>query len=346
MLQLWSRPVLAVGEVSYCWQDVVLLALLTGRWTPLERDIREGLACIRHAEEAGAEEPESAIDEFAAEFRYDRDLITAQETETWLEQHGLEASEWLEWARREVLRREWAPQIEALTHRYRASPAEVAGAAAVDLLCSSRGRELLMDLAQRAAANAALEEAGETVAGGLSAETADRILARLPGVDPADAFSRLEHLARLDRGYARFRDIAPTAELIRRELELGRLEWVRLDCRVLQFETEALAREAVLCVREDGLGVDQVAESAHALVYEMRFYLGELDSELQPRLLAAAPGELVGPVAFENRHALFLVLDKLLPDEQAPGLRKDIEGRAVARAVTDQVNRRVRWLER
>ena len=93
------------------------------------------------------------------------------------------------------------------------------------------------------------------------------------------------------------------------------------------------------------MGVDEVAESAHAMVHEMRFYLGELDPELQPRLLAAAPQELIGPAPFEERHALFLVLDKLLPDERAPELRREIEGRAVARAVNDQVSRRVRWLD-
>ena len=346
MLQLWSRPVLEVGDVSYCWQDVVLLALLTGRWTPLARGIREGLACIRHAEETGAEEPEQAIDEFAAEFRYERDLITAQETEAWLEERKLDTAAWMDWARREVLRREWADQLEELVRRYPSSPADIASSAAVDLFCSSRGRELVMDLAQRVAANAALEEAGEAAGDALPLQAADRILAQLPGIDPADALPRLDLLARLDRGYARFRAIAPTRELIHRELELGRLEWIRIDCRVLQFETEALAREAVFCVREDGLGVDEVAESAHALVHEMRFYLGELDPDLQPRMLAAAPQELVGPVPFEEGYALFLILEKLLPDENAPDLRKEIERRAVARAVTDQVNRRVRWFER
>ena len=346
MHRLFDRPIFEVGEVRYCWGDVVLLAMLTGRWNPLEREIREGLACIHYAEDTGAEEPEEAVDEFAAEFRYERDLVTAQEAESWLGERNLPASEWMEWARREVLRREWADRLGDLVVRYPVGPAEVAGAAAADLLCSSRGRELVMDLARRVAANAALAEAGEVVEGGLAATEANRILARFPTIDRTQALPRLEELARLDRGYARFVAIAPTAEAIHRELELGRLDWIRLDCRVLQFETEALAREAVLCVREDGLGVDEVAESAHALVHEMRFYLGELDPALQPRLLAAAPGELVGPVPFEDRHTLFLVLDKLLPDEKASDLRREIEGRAVTRAVSDQVNRRVHWLER
>jgi hypothetical protein len=137
-----------------------------------------------------------------------------------------------------------------------------------------------------------------------------------------------------------------TPELIRRELELGRLEWIRLECRVIQFETEPLAREAALCLREDGLAIEDVAADAHAPVQEMRFYLGELDPEVQPRLLAAVPGELVGPVPFDQGHALFLVVDKTLPTEADPELRQRVENRAVARVVADQVNRRVRWRDR
>jgi hypothetical protein len=344
MRQLFDRPVFEVGEVSYCWGDVVLLAMLTGRWTPLEREIREGLACVRHAERTGAEEPEAAIDAFAAEFRYERDLITAEETEAWLGDRGIETADWLEWTRREVLRREWAAEADRLAREYPVSPAEVANAAVLSLLCGDRGRALATDLAQRAATAAALEERGERVDAGLPRGTPERIFARLPDVDPDTAGERLERLGRLEQAYNRFRALAPTPERIQRELDLGRLEWIRLDCRVIQFATETLAREAVLCVQEDGLGVDEVAKDAHAVVHEMRFYLGELDSDLRPRLLAAAPQELIGPIPFENRYALFLVLDKLLPDERAPDLRREIERRAVARAETEQVDRRVRWV--
>jgi hypothetical protein len=345
MLQLFDRPVFAVGEVRYSWGDVVLFAMLTGRWGPLEREIQEGLACVRYAEQTGAEEPADAIDGFAADFRYERDLITAEETEVWLEARQLQAGEWMEWARREVLRQHWAGDLERLVEAYAAGPAEVVSAAAVDLLCGSRGRALVADLAKRAAATGFMEEAGEGFFAEPPPGAEERIHALLPDLQRAETRARLSRLAALEQGYTRFRARAATPERIRRELEQGRLDWIRLHCRVIQFESETLAREAVLCVREDGLRVDEVAESAHAPVQEMRFYLGELDPELQPRLLAAAPRELVGPVPFENRHALFLVLDKELPDTQAPELREVIEQRAIARAETDQVNHRVRWLE-
>jgi hypothetical protein len=345
MQRLFGRPVFEVGEVGYTWLDVVLFAMLTGRWTPLDRAIREGLACVRHLEQNDLEEPETAIDEFAAEFRYERDLITADETEAWLADRELETSDWMAWVRREVLRKRWAAEVESLLRRYPVEASEVVTAAAADLLCSGRGGDLAADLAQRAAVTAVLEEAGQELEAVPRPGVVERVRTYLPELDAAAVEAQLTRLAELEEGHARFRAVAATPELIHKELELGRLEWIRIDCRLIQFETEALAREAGLCVREDRLGVDEVAENAHALVQEMRFYLGELDPDLQPRMLAAAPQELVGPVPFEGGYALFLVLDKVLPDEKAPDLRKEVERRAIARAVTDQVNRRVRWLD-
>lgn len=343
MLPLFDRPLFAVGEDRYTWGDVVLTAMLTGRWLPLERAVREGLACLRQAEAGAAAETEELVEARAAEFRYDRELITGEETEAWLARRGLDTSDWMEWVRREALRELWAGQLATLVQRFPADADEVAAAAAADLRCSPRGGELAEDLAERAAAWAALAEAGEEVAVAAPEGVLERVLERLPSLDAAATAGTLHRLAALDAALGRYRQVAATPELVRKELELGRLEWIRLDCRVLLFRDEALAREAALCVNEDGMMVDQVAENAHALVHEMRFYLGELDPDLQPRLLAALPHELIGPAPFEEQVALFLVLDKLLPDERSPDLRREVERRAVARAVSDQVNRRVQW---
>jgi len=344
MEQLFDQPLLQVGQDTYCWGDVVLLAMMTGRWNRLEREIREGLACVIHSEAAEVEEPEAAIEGLAAEFRYERDLITAEEAENWLAARNLDAEKWMEWARREALRHEWASKAEQLIRDHPVSQAEILAAAPLDLLCGPRGQELAHDLAIRAAAAGAMGEQEGSIDTGLPDGLADRIRMRLPGIDPGAIHPRLIRLVRLDRGYARFRALAPTPERIQRELEIGRLEWIRLDCRVIKFGTETLAREAVLCVREDGLGVDQVARDAHAVVHEMRFFLGELDPALRSVLLAATTQELIGPVPFEEGFALFLVLDKRLPDEPTPEIRREVEQRAIARAEVEQVNRLVRWL--
>jgi len=346
MRDLFARPILEIGDERYCWGDVLVLALMNRRWIPLEREIREGLACLAHAEATGIDLPEPTIETLSTSWRDERDLLTADEAEKWLTERNLTVGGWMEWARREGLRQEWFADLERLTQDYPVAQIAILDSAPLDLLCGRRGRQLAFDLARRVAAAAQLAEQGERFEAEPAPDLAPRILPRLPGIDPARILEGLPRLVGLEPAYARFRITASTPERIQRELEIGRLEWVRLDCRVIQFASETLAREAEICLREDGLEIDQVVRDTHASVDEIRFFLGELDPELRPRLLSGRPNELLGPVLFEGTHALFLILDKVLPDESSPDLRHEIERRALARAETEEIERRVRWLER
>ena len=150
----------------------------------------------------------------------------------------------------------------------------------------------------------------------------------------------------MKEGYARFQSTAASPAVIQRELDRHRLDWIQIRCQAIKFASEALAREAVLCVREDRLPIERVAADAHAAIREMRFRLGDLDPEIRPWMLAGSPSQLIGPVSFEGQPTLFLLLDKQLPSEEAtPELHAEVEQKAVARAIADQVNKRVRWLE-
>jgi hypothetical protein len=100
MLPLFSRPLFDLRDDTYTWQDAVLSALIGGRWNAVERRVREGLACVRHFERAGARAPEAKIEAAAAEFRYERELISADEAEAWLAGLGLDSAAWLAWVRR------------------------------------------------------------------------------------------------------------------------------------------------------------------------------------------------------------------------------------------------------
>ena len=104
---LSDRPLFAVDGEVFHWGDVVLHAQASGRWEELLAEAREGLACESYfdtIEEDGAEE---AIDDAAAEFRYDRELITADEMEAWLDTRGITPEQWMGYIRRAVLRQRW-----------------------------------------------------------------------------------------------------------------------------------------------------------------------------------------------------------------------------------------------
>src|SRR5215212_11556164 len=90
-----EQAVFRVGGETYRWGDVLLASTLWGNWEALERETREGMACLRRARETGAPVPEREVQQAAADFRYARNLIAADEVIAWLERWGLGREEWM-----------------------------------------------------------------------------------------------------------------------------------------------------------------------------------------------------------------------------------------------------------
>ncbi len=378
MERLFGQQVFEVGDESFRWEDVVAYGVLTGRLNSVEHRTRQGLACEAYvdARDDTDEALEEAVDEAAAEFRYERDLVTAEEAEAWLADRELSADEWLGVVRRGVLREAFAAQLDAIVRAYPPDPTAVLESIRIEWLCG--GENALADgLAEWAAAAAAQDEVGEapaedeedfpededfpeelefpseepeteteTATGSIVEPVAEDLSSyegRLPGVPRPEVQAIVERLHRLRAGHALFSVSAASPAGIRKELDMHRLDWVRIDGRALFFEEEAAAREGALCVRDDGMSFDELAADAAGVVHEVRFFLTEVEEEVRPNLLGARAREVVGPMRFDERWALLLVLDKILPTEQDETLRQLAIESAVRRAVTTQVTHRVRW---
>ncbi len=150
----------------------------------------------------------------------------------------------------------------------------------------------------------------------------------------------------LDRAYARF--VAEAADPATLESLLGarRSDWLRTDCRTLVFETEAAAREAALCVRDDGMALTEVAAQAGVDVREHSLHLEDARGELGDALLSARTGELLGPLPLADRYALVLVDDKVEPSLADPEILRRVQEAARRRAIEREVVNRVIWHER
>ncbi len=378
MERLFGQQVFEIGDETYRWEDVVAFGILTGRLQAIEYRTRQGLACAAYAETQDEDaEVEEQVDEAAAEFRYARDLVTAEEAEDWLAARGLETDEWLGVIRREVLRSACATRLDQLTRDFPPTQAEIFEAIRIEWLCADGGSPLVEGLAQWAAAAAAdeaLHPPGETESDDdeeldlddldfgdtresahSGAETATGAIGEPPAIDLGPYQARLaglgeealaacvERLLRIREGHARYCLSAASPQALRKELDMHRLDWVRMDARALFFESEAASREGAFCLREDGLSFDQLAADASTPVFDVRFLLTEVAEEVRPTLLAARSRDVVGPLWFDERWALLLVLDKILPNETDEQLRRMAVESAVERAVATQVSHRVKW---
>lgn len=339
MTEFFARPVFRVENESFTWRDVLLFTHRQGRWVPLLEGITDGMAAARHAEtEADDDELDDLVETAAAEFRYDRELITAEETEAWLSERGVTASEWMECIRRQVLRTRYAERLPELRQTWSPSRAELEDAVRVELSCTSLGQRLAEACAEQAAAAAAVGALNE-------APAPPALPGPLPaGLDHEYTHRRLPLVEAITQGVERFRRLTVTDEAMAREVRQHKMEWVRLECRTVTFPDLVQAREAAMCMREDGLDLVEVAASAHRDVAETRLYVDDLDQGLQPLLLSAMPGDVIGPTLVGESHTLFCVLSKTLPAESDPELRARAADRLLARALAKAGREGTQWL--
>ncbi len=273
------------GE-TYCWEDVILAATRSGQWAALQQGTREALALAARLERDDEPEPEEEIEETASQFRYDRDLLRADDMEEWLAGRGVTVEEWMDMIRREVLRRRAGDDLEDSMAEWDPDPGQLAEAVRVELAlrecrrsAGARPRRAGSRCCRGAAWGQAQADRGPDQRGRrLTSSNPIPQRKRRPRrsvIRPSPVWPRSAaraaagSLDRLERDWARFQEslTGPGGHRSRGESPPARLAEVRL-LRPSALPTSPQAREAALCIREDGLSIEQVADDAHEPVTE------------------------------------------------------------------------------
>jgi hypothetical protein len=327
---LFGQVVFSVGGAEYLWEDVVLAAELTGDWARLRQRVDEGIACLRRWEQEPEALDEGEIESAANEFRYERDLISAEEMEEWLARWGLTAEGWMDYVRGSLLRQKWSGD-PAGPATGSSSEEEIEEHILAEAVCSGEFRRLANTLAGRAAIAARESEARESEA----RESEDG-----PAAPPT---GRSERLQSLELSFRRFCERALTPEVVKAQIRAGQTDWTRLDCRCVSFPNEEAAREAALCVRTDGRTLDEVAGDANREIRREGIYIEQTPPDSRDLFLGARKGELIGPVQSGEEYLLYLVLEKVLPSESDESVALRARETVVARLVEGEMNDRVKW---
>jgi hypothetical protein len=318
---LAGRSLFTVAGRTYAWEDVLLAAELRGELGALERQTRQGLACLaRLAAEAG-EAPTEAVRAAATEFRYDRNLLAAEELEAWLEDRGLTVSDWNGYLRRLVLRERWEDELERIEAEFPVGDEEVEAALRAEAVCTG----LLRRAAERLAEDAALADADDAL---------------------EDESDRAKSIAALAQAADAVRARVPSPSEVEREVAAHALDWIRIEAETLELADAEAAREAALCVRVDGRPLTDVADDCGVPASPVVLYLGDAEPELQAALASATPGELIGPVPRGTGHMLLQLRSKAEPSPDDPELGRRAAAVLAARSVDRELRDRVVWHER
>ena len=149
-----SRVIFSSGERGFAAKDVVDCAFARGEIDPLWKEFLRVAECDRLANERELELDDSALDSAAIAFRYKHDLITAEETERWLEDRGISLAEFSEYFARQYWGRSYSGMLDPPKSSYQKASPEERDLFLVDLILSGSLDRMAERLSYRVAAQA------------------------------------------------------------------------------------------------------------------------------------------------------------------------------------------------
>lgn len=336
----WDRRAFSVSDADFFWLDIAMAAMARGEWAGFERRLAEGLACAARAAALNAWPADDVIDEAGDAFRYQRDLIAGSDLKAWLDSAGLSTADWMSYLQRETLRRTSADSLEDILDEFAPSPRQLEAATVAEGLCSG-----IFDLFERSFSGrvAVVFEADAAVLPTLRQrrpghEAPAARLARQHGHwfsmrEEVETRARLEIVLALEEGFDALAERLATGDRLRGVVEANRLEWVAVDLDAMSFATEDAAREAVLCVREDGLSLHDVAGLSRVAIRRTSVFLEDVPKDHRDRLVSASPGQVLGPLAVDGHFEVTAVVGRTLPSLDDARVAARARQAAIDRAV-------------
>jgi hypothetical protein len=350
----WDQCAFSVGGVDFLWIDVALAAMARGQWPAFERRLAEGQACAARAAQEGGAISQADVDEAATAFRYERDLIAGADVTAWLDKTGLTVEDWTGHLERAVLRERWADQLEDILDRFAPSARQLIAIAVAEGICTGTFDQLQRAFAGRAAFVRAVDEprfdraCGRECEAGPGDRSAERLvqthahwLERRPAEDTA---ARLSTVLRIEAAFDALVDSVVTAPGLQDVIEAKRLDWIRCELETISFSTADAAREAVLCLLEDGFSLYDVAMLSRRGVERTAVMLEEVDAQFRDRLMASKSGDVLGPLAVDGHFEVTRLVTRASPTLADPRVaaraRQTIVDRAIQHAMREHVSQR------
>jgi hypothetical protein len=338
--------VCACGDSEYTVRDTMEAALFRGDLAAPWQAFLRRVAAEDRAAELNLELDEDALDTAAQLFRYQHDLITAEETEQWLTARGLTLDDFSDYFVRQVWGNTEMEGMHPQEIDYLSAPTNLREPFAVDLILSGQLDQITMQLSWRLAALYSEKDVDLE----LVAAEKQRFLER-NAMEVARLRDWLKRLGRdgewLDRHAAMeaaYRKrcgalLVPQAHQL--ELVSLRLPLTRFETEVIELESRDAAQEALFCVREDGMSMEEVASEGRYPYRRRDFFLEDLGDEMQQKFLSVSNGQVLDPLPRGDGFELCRVIRKIEPLADDPATRLRIEQRLLNRHFSELANKHV-----
>ena len=319
--ELGSVELFVAGSESFTVDDAIASALFRGA---LDDAIEETLALATAEDglEDGVEPAAADLQAASEKVRYEHDLISAGETEEWLAERGLTTADFGTWLYQRLCR-DLAPPGAADD-----IPEDLPDLLRSHLWLSGRMDDISEGLRCRVAA-------GREISGAIDTANVKAQFLERHGLDEAgvtewlSSIERdrawLDETLRREAAFAELSTAAASDDARMRKLGTMAMALARIEMDTLALGSEAAAKEAVLCVHDDGLSLSEVAFETGYRAERTMFWMDEVEDRIAHRLLPAAEGDVIGPIERSGRFEVLQVLRKLKPSLTDPAVTRRVD---------------------
>jgi len=332
--------VCACGTREYTAGDAVDAAIFRGELEEKWQAFLRHVAAEGRADELELELDESVISAAAEEFRYRHDLITAQETEAWLANRGLTFEDFSDYFARQYCVGAVDEGLSPERIEYTYAAPELRHLFIAELILSGALEDMTVKLMWRLAARCAGQEPTSEA---ITAEKR-KLLHRI-GIEPAQLADWLGEMGRdsqwlnemlaIEAAYLAHCNVLLVPEARQRELMALRLRLTRFEIELIELESHNAAKEALFCVREDGMSLEEVATEGRYPYRRADFLLEDLPADSQQKYLSVSQGDLLEAMPRGDGFELCRVIRKIEPRLEDPTVKLRIDQRLLNQYFSD-----------
>lgn len=337
--------VFTCGDNFYTDRDVIDAGFFCGELEPTWRELLLGVECENQSGET--EMDDSAIDSAVEAFRYEHDLITAEETEQWLESRGLTMDDFGAYFSRHYWKNSLQDKVPAQAGDYLSASEEMRALLRAELILSGEFDRLATRLSWRVAGSQEAKDADVDLAAekeqfvkraGINESKLPDWLNQLGRDEPW-----LNEMMRLKAIHSRTRAEILTPQIRQREMGTLRLPLTRLEVEMLEVESKDAASEASLCVTVDGLSMEEVAKEGRYPYRRTQLLIEDIEPDLQQKFLSVPAGSVIDPIARGDGFQLCRIVEKIEPNADDPVIQERIDKRILDLHFSKLVANHIQW---
>lgn len=331
---------------EYTARDAIDAAIFRGELEPKWKQFLHKVAAEDRADELDLDLDESAVSAAAEAFRYKHDLITAEETETWLTNRGLTFDDFTDYFTRQYYADTLHENVVPDEVEYNSASSDLREMFLTELILSGELDQMTNALMCRLAARCAEKELPPDVIA-----TEERLFFDRNRLNRKQLANWLEKLGRnsewfsemlaIEATYRRRCDTLLVPQARQRELVTLRLPLTRFETEVIELESRDAAKEALFCVREDGMSMEEVALEGRYPYRRVDFLLGDVPADVQQGFLSVSAGDVLEPIAHGDGFQLCRVVKKIEPQPDDPNVKSRIDQRLLDRHFSELISKYV-----